>query len=171
METAGLEPGLARSRLAREPEVRGRCRVEHSGRYWSLVTQENIDLVQRWMESFDGDADVFRGTLHPDIEWCPFEDNHTPSYGIEGAMRIRNGWRDAWDEMQADLEQIVEAGDSVVASVHVTGVGKSSGAKVDVRLHLHFKIRDERIAYIFEHTQRAAALEAAGLSADISSSS
>ena len=135
------------------------------------MTQENLDIVQRWLASFDGDADVFRGTLHPDIEWCPFEDNHTPSYGIGGAMRIRNGWLDAWDEMQADLEQFVEEGDRVVAAVHVTGRGKSSGAEVDVRLYLLFKIRDEKIAYIFEHTERAAALEAAGLSADISSSS
>jgi ketosteroid isomerase-like protein len=135
------------------------------------VTQENVELVNRWMESFVDDADVFRDTLHPDIEWCPFEDNHTPSYGVEGAMRIRNGWLDAWEEMQADLEQIVENGDSVVASIHVTGRGKSSGVEVDVRLHMLFKIRDEKIAYIFEHTDRAAALEAAGLSADISSSS
>jgi ketosteroid isomerase-like protein len=137
----------------------------------ALVTQENVELVNRWMESFVDDADVFRDTLHPDIEWCPFEDNHTPSYGVEGAMRIRNGWLDAWEEMQADLEQIVENGDSVVASIHVTGRGKSSGVEVDVRLHMLFKIRDEKIAYIFEHTDRAAALEAAGLSADISSSS
>jgi ketosteroid isomerase-like protein len=136
-----------------------------------LVTTENIELVQRWLESFDGDTDVFRSTLHPDIEWCPFEDNYTPSYGIEGAMRIRNGWLDAWDEMRADLEQVVEEGESVVASVHVTGRGKSSGVEVDVRLHLLFKVRDDKVAYIYEHTDRAAALEAVGLSADISSSS
>jgi ketosteroid isomerase-like protein len=135
------------------------------------VTQENVELVNRWMESFVDDADVFRDTLHPDIEWFPFEDNHTPSYGVEGAMQIRNGWLDAWEEMQADLEQIVENGNSVVASIHVTGRGKSSGVEVDVRLHMLFKIRDEKIAYIFEHRDRAAALEAAGLSPDISSSS
>jgi ketosteroid isomerase-like protein len=119
------------------------------------------------MATFDGDADVFRDTLHPDIEWCPFEDNHTPSHGIEGAMRIRNGWLEAWDEMHVDLEQIVEEGDTIVASVHVTGRGKSSGVEVDTRVHLLFKTRDEKIAYIFEHTERAAALAAAGLPADI----
>ena len=130
------------------------------------MTQGNVEVVNRWMESFVDDADVFRDTLHPDIEWFPFEDNHTPAYGIEGAMQIRNRWLDAWEEMQGDLEQIVENGDSVVASNHVTGRGKGSGVEVDVRLHMHFKIRDEKIAYIFEHTERAAALEAAGLSAD-----
>ena len=135
------------------------------------MTDGNLDLVKTWLRSFDGDADVFRSTMHPDIEWRPFEDNHTPSHGIEGAMRIRNGWLDAWDEMQIHIEQVVEEGDSVVVSLHVTGKGKSSGVEVDVRLHLLFRIREEKIAYIFEHTERAAALEAAGSSADISSSS
>jgi ketosteroid isomerase-like protein len=108
-------------------------------------------------------ADAFRDTIHPEIEWFPFEDNHTPSYGVGGAMRIRNGWLDAWDEMTADLEHD-EAGDSVVATVHVTGRGKSSQVEVDVRLHLHFKVQDQKIIYVFEHTDRAEALEAAGLS-------
>src|ERR671934_2117781 len=127
------------------------------------MSQANVELVQRWIESFDSDANAFRDTLHPEIEWFPFEENHTPSYGIGGAMRIRNQWLDAWDEMRADLEEIVEDGDSVVASVHVSGRGKSSGVEVDVRLHLHFEVRDGKIVYIFEFTDRSAALEAIGL--------
>jgi ketosteroid isomerase-like protein len=130
------------------------------------MTPNNTDLVQTWMATFDGDSDVFRDTLHPDIEWYPFEDNHTPSHGIEGAMRIRNGWLEAWDEMHVDLEQVVEEGDTIVASVHVTGRGKSSGIEVDTRIHLLFKNRDGKIAYVFEYTERAAALAAAGLPAD-----
>jgi ketosteroid isomerase-like protein len=124
------------------------------------VAHQNLELVNTWMENFAGDADVFQDTLHPDIEWCPFEDNHTPSHGIEGAMRIRNGWLDAWDEMEVDMEQVVEGDDGIVASVHVTARGKTSGAEVDTRLHLLFRVRDHKIAYIFEHTDRAAALEA-----------
>jgi len=30
------------------------------------------------------------GHIHPEIEWSPFEESHTPSYGVEGALRIRN---------------------------------------------------------------------------------
>jgi hypothetical protein len=83
-----------------------------------------------------------RDTLHPGVEWYPFEDNHTPSQGVEGAMRIRNGWRDAREERQIAIEQGVDSDDCVIVSIHVTGWGKSS-----------------------EHTDRVAALEAAGLSA------
>jgi ketosteroid isomerase-like protein len=75
-------------------------------------------------------------------------------------MRIRNGWLDAWEEMEVEVEDIVDQGDQVVASLHVWGRGKSSGAEVDVMLHLHFQVRDDKIVYLYEHTDKRAALEA-----------
>src|SRR4051812_26568572 len=102
----------------------------------------NRELVERWMAEFAGDRDVFQETLHPDIVWFPFEDNHTPSHGIEAAMRVRDGWLDSWEEMHAEIEDLVEQGDSVVASTHVRARGRASGVEVDVRLYLHFRVRD-----------------------------
>jgi ketosteroid isomerase-like protein len=127
------------------------------------MSQANVELVHRWMASFDSDADAFRGTLHPEIEWFPFEDNHTLSPGIEGALRVREHWLDSWDEMQITFEEIVDQSDDVIASIHVTARGRGSGIEVDTHLHLHFKVRDEKIVYVFEHTDRRKALEAAGL--------
>jgi ketosteroid isomerase-like protein len=128
------------------------------------MSEENVEVARRWLGTFSDDADGFASTLHPEIEWFPFEDNHMPSYGIEGGMRIRNHWMDAWDDMQVDVEDVAEQGQNVVVSVHVTGRGKGSGVEVDVRLHLHFKVRDGKIVYVFEHEDKGAALEAAGLS-------
>jgi ketosteroid isomerase-like protein len=121
------------------------------------------DLVRRWLTAFAEDADAFREALHPDIEWFPFEENHTPSRGIDAGMRIRNQWVGAWEEMQAELEDLVEKGESVVATVHVVGIGKASGVQVDTRLYLHFKVRDDKIVYLYEYEERQPALEAVGL--------
>ena len=128
------------------------------------MSHENVELVKRWLGSFDSDPAAFRDTLHPEIEWFPFEDNHSPSHGADAAMRIRSQWLDAWDELRADLEEVRDEGDSVVASIHVVNRGKTSGVEVDVRLYVHFKIRDSKIVYLFEHTDKATALEAVGLS-------
>jgi ketosteroid isomerase-like protein len=125
------------------------------------MSQENV--VRRWFEAFTEDADAFRDVLHPDIEWFPFEENHTPSHGIDGGMRIRNQWMGAWDEMQAELEDLVEKGESIVATVHVMGRGKASGVEVDTRLYLHFKVRDDKVIYLYEYVERKPALEAVGL--------
>jgi ketosteroid isomerase-like protein len=43
------------------------------------------------------------------------------------------------------------------------GRGRVSGVEVDVHLHMHFKVRDGKIIYVFEYEDQAAALKAAGL--------
>jgi hypothetical protein len=58
---------------------------------------------------------------------------------------------------------MIEQGDSVVALVHITARGKASGVEVDVRFYAQFKVRDDKVVYIYDHGDRAAALEAAGL--------
>ncbi len=126
------------------------------------MSQENIDLVRRWVWAFENDRDAFRDTLHPEIEWRPFEESHTPSHGHEGALRIRDEWLATWDEHRIELEEVVDKGDSVVASLHVTARGGASGVEVDVRLYGHFKVRDGRVVYLYEHEDKAEALEAAG---------
>jgi ketosteroid isomerase-like protein len=129
------------------------------------MSQGNVELVRRWLWAFENDTGAFRDALHPEIEWSPFEDSHTPSHGVEEAVRIRNQWLDAWDEHRVDIEEVIEQGDSVVASLHVTARGRTSGVEVDVGLYPHFKLRDGKVVYVFEYEDRAAALEAAGLRA------
>ena len=62
------------------------------------MSQEKVrtETVQTWFEAFTDDPDAFRHTLHPEIEWFPFEDNHglwrrrgdaNPSYWLEGRGR------------------------------------------------------------------------------------
>ncbi len=80
-------------------------------------------------------------------------------------MQNRNEWLDTWDEHRFDVEELIEEGDSVIASVHLMARGRTSGVEVDVRIYPEFKIRDAKVAYIFDHEDMAAALEAAGLSA------
>jgi hypothetical protein len=127
------------------------------------VSQENVELARRCLWALENDTDAFRDTLHPEIEWFPFEENQRRLYGVEAAMRNRNEWLDTWDEHHIDLEEVIEQGDSVVALIHITATGKASGVKTDVRFYPHIKIRDHRIVYIFDHRDRTTALEAVGL--------
>jgi limonene-1,2-epoxide hydrolase len=127
------------------------------------MSQENAEIVRRWIWAFENDDAAFREATHPDIEWAPFEENHTVSHGLDGAMRIRNGWLDAWAEHRLDVEEMVDRGAGVVASLHITARGRGSGVEVDVRLHGHFKVRDGKVCYLFEHEEQAEALAAVGL--------
>jgi ketosteroid isomerase-like protein len=128
------------------------------------MSQENVETVRRGMLAFDNDTDIFLQLTHPEIKWMPYEDNHTPSNGLDGATRIRNGWLDAWDEHRLEIEETRDGGgDDVVATVHLIGRGKGSGVEVDVRLYGHVKVRDGKVVYLYEHEDRVAALAAVGL--------
>jgi len=128
------------------------------------MSQQNVDIVRRWMWAFANDEAAFRELTHPEIEWAPFEDNHTVTRGLDGAMGIRAAWLDAWAEHQLAVEEVLDGGgDDLVATVHLVGRGRGSGVEVDVRLHGHMKVTDGKISYLFEHEERAAALAAAGI--------
>src|SRR4051794_6211490 len=131
------------------------------------MRRENVETatVQLWFASFPVDADAFRETLHPDVKWFPFEDNHSPSQGIDGAMRVRSHWLESWEDQDIELEDFTAQDGNVVVTCHVTARGRGSGVEVDTRLHFHFRLRDDKIVHIYEHLDRAEALEAAGITA------
>jgi hypothetical protein len=133
------------------------------------MSQENVrvknEVIRRWLWALENDTAAFRATLHPEIEWFPIDENRRRLYGIEAALRNRNEWFEAWDEHRLEVDEVAAEGDSFVGLVHITARGKISGAEVDVRFYAHVKLRDDKVVYIYDHSDRAAALEAAGLSA------
>ena len=127
------------------------------------MSRENVEVVRRWFWAFENDTEAFRDTLHPQIEWYPIEEDNTPNLGIEAAVRNRNEWLDTWDSHRFDWEVVAEEGENVVVAVHITARGKASGVEVDARFYGHVKVRDGKVAYIYDHGDREAALEAMGL--------
>jgi ketosteroid isomerase-like protein len=131
------------------------------------MSQENVEIrneaVRKFFAAFESGDEAFRETLHPDIEWYPIEENRTPTRGVDAALWNRNAWLDTWEEHDLDIEEVVEEGDRVVAHVHITARGRGSGVEVDVRFYAQFKVRDGKVVYIYDHEDRAEALEAVGL--------
>jgi len=128
------------------------------------MSQENVDIVRRCLETFETDEDAWLQTLDPELEWYPIEDGHIRRLGHEAALGVRRRWLESWDDHQVDVEEVKDGGDSVVVGQHLSGRGKGSGLEVDFRVYLHFKLRDGRVSYVYEYADRGEALEAAGLS-------
>jgi ketosteroid isomerase-like protein len=127
------------------------------------MSSVNADLLRRWIWAFEHDADTFVALAHPAIEWAPFEQNHTVFRGVDEALGIRSGWLDTWAEHRIALEEMIDGGDEFVVAMHLTARGRESGIEVDVRLYPHVKLRDGKVAYVYEHEDRAQALRASGL--------
>ncbi len=131
------------------------------------VSEEILEIrneaVRRFLSAFDGDREAFRETLHPEIEWYPIEKERRVDKGVDAATRNRDQWLETWDEHKLDVEEVVEDGDDVVALIHLIGRGGSSGVEVDVRFWAQFRVRDGKVAYIYDHEDRDAAIRAAGV--------
>jgi ketosteroid isomerase-like protein len=122
------------------------------------------DAVRRFLAAFEEDDDAFARTLHPeDFTWCPIDENRVALHGIDAAIRNRDAWLDTWDDHRLDVDEVVEEGDSFVGLIHITARGKGSGARADVHFYAQIRTRDGKVAYIYDHEDRADALEAAGL--------
>ena len=81
-----------------------------------------------------------------------------------------DGFRDAWldwtspfETFRIDVDEVIEAGDTVVSLAHQTGRTKTGGVEVETAAAAVMMIRDGRISRIEFHLDQAAALRAAGL--------
>jgi ketosteroid isomerase-like protein len=128
------------------------------------MSQENVEIVRRNVETFEHGEEAWLSTVDPEAEWYPLEEGHSLSRGHEAAIRVRRSWLENWEGHQIDLEEMKDGADSVVACLHLTGRGKLSGVEVDIRVYMHYKLRDGEIVYVYEYEDRGEALEAAGLS-------
>jgi ketosteroid isomerase-like protein len=127
------------------------------------MSQENVEIVRRSIEAFQHDEEAWLSMADPAIVWHPIEEGHIPSGGHESAIGVRRRWLEGWEGHQIDVEETEDGADSVVACVHLTGRGKRSGVEVDLRVYIHYKLRDGKIVYVYEYADRGEALEAAGL--------
>jgi ketosteroid isomerase-like protein len=129
------------------------------------MSQENVEVVRRAVETYGSDVEAWLDTLDPAIRWYPSEEHHSLVLGREAARKSHDRWMETFDEETygAEAKELRSKGEDVFAVVHVWGQGRGSGIEIDDRAYIHFKVRDGKIVYCYEYDVRDEALEAAGL--------
>ena len=136
------------------------------------MSQGNVEIVRQLLEAnrsgpADATTEVAIGLTHPNIEFRSLVAavEGATYRGHEGARRYFEDMGDAWQEWRNDAEEIVEIGpDAVLIENRFRGVGKGSGAEVEVRSAILFVLSDDKVSHIHSYATRREALEAAGLS-------
>jgi uncharacterized protein len=132
------------------------------------MSQENVELVRHFFAAYDRDGpDGLAEFWHPDINWRAAEGALDDVGLMEGPDAMRDyyrQWEETFEKIRAEVEELIDAGDRVVAVVRGIGRMKESDAEVDIRYAIVFTIRDGKIAQGREYFTRDEALEAAGLS-------
>jgi ketosteroid isomerase-like protein len=114
-----------------------------------------------------GNFDLVSELLDPSIVWTAIEG--APDAGTyRGVNRVRAYMQDWLDEFDfnegddAEIEQSIEVGERLVCLQHVTGTGKRSGLRSEIRYACVYTFAgDERIVQVNEYATLDEALEAA----------
>jgi ketosteroid isomerase-like protein len=129
------------------------------------VSQANVEIVRRAFAfgmQGRGDPAEALADFHPDVVLNSFEE--PASSGRDAVRENLERWKSAWEEVEATAEEFIDAGDRVIVTAYFRGRGRGSGIEVDARFYEVYTLRDGTIVQIDEFTDRARALEAAGLS-------
>jgi ketosteroid isomerase-like protein len=109
------------------------------------------DLAERWW--------------HPEIEYR--EDPRWPGAstyrGREEVVAAWNGYLEIFGEVNMQPEEVIDAGDELVALVRVSGVSKGADVPVDHTWGYVCRIRDGQLAYQRAYWDPDEALAAAGV--------
>jgi ketosteroid isomerase-like protein len=129
------------------------------------MSQENVELVRRGIAS----ADSFWALLDEDVV---FDTRNYPGLDIYGTPVVvgrkavidytRPYWG-TWDGYHLDAEELFDAGSSVVGVVRERGRGKGGGVPFDRRWAQVWTFSRGRIIRWEHFSDKAEALEAAGL--------
>jgi ketosteroid isomerase-like protein len=131
------------------------------------MSQENLKFV------LDGYARFNAGERKPEL-WFWNEDaeyhasredpDAAVHRGIDAVRAQFARWTDAYPDLTVEPLEAKENGDKVFLWVRFSGHGEGSGAPVEMELAHVITMRDGKAARTVEYSDRAEALEAAGLS-------
>jgi ketosteroid isomerase-like protein len=134
------------------------------------MSAENVELIRTWTDAFNRrDFDAMVDWLDSDVElheW-PTAPGAEVYRGPDGALRAIDNWFEVWEWMHIDVEDIVDAGDRVLVTLHQRAKGKGSAIEVEIRSFNVYTFRGGRITRIELFTEEQPALEAAGLTEEV----
>jgi ketosteroid isomerase-like protein len=141
------------------------------------MSAENVELVRQLYEWFAAreNAKPFE-VYDPDIEWDvsrQFATGPVPGFGVgfdqvyrghEGVRSFWRQWLEAWESIEFRLDDLIDAGDEVVALLWQVNRGRASGVEVLVGEWAQvWTVRDRKVVRMRAFRDRADALRAAGL--------
>ena len=134
------------------------------------MSQENVEVVRRLYEAIGrGDSATVLALYHPDVE-CDVSRSPLPRLiggdgfrGHDGLRRFFRERAEAWENIEDNCEQLIDAGTDVLALVTVRGRGRTSGIEVETAMTGVWTIRDGKIVRVVWFGSHDEALEAVGL--------
>jgi ketosteroid isomerase-like protein len=135
------------------------------------MSQENVEIVRRiYAAATRRDAAAVFALYDPEVELdaSRIGVSNRPSgadayHGHDGLRDFFREWHEAWGEVEYDYEELIDAGEQVIAVVTRHARGRASGIEVVRPFTLLWTLRDGRVVRVVWFLTREEAFEAAGL--------
>jgi ketosteroid isomerase-like protein len=129
------------------------------------MSQENVERVRRGYEHFNRTGEVDYSGLDPEVVYDVSRRTFDPLVyrGHEGVREFVALIREQWATMRLEFQEFVDAGDKVVVSIRLIGVGKESGVETTANAAHVWTFRDGKVVRQTTFQTMDEALEAAGL--------
>ena len=131
------------------------------------MSQENVEVVRR-CNRFWGEGDFVQASelFDPEVVIDFSQNVFNPDVyrGYEGLMRLVSAVHEMWDTFKVETEEVIDAGETVVAAVRLSGRGGRSGVATRMLGFQVWTLRDGRVLRMKgDYRNREQALEAVGL--------
>ena len=133
------------------------------------MSQENVAIVRDAFESaLAGDQEKMAQLVDPEVEFHGTVGGLQEGQIAHGQSEIDQTFEsedlEAWEERRLEAEEFIDAGDNVVVLLHEYRRGKGSGVELETDTAVVVAVSGGRVVRIQGYMDRAAALEAVGLS-------
>ena len=133
---------------------------------------DNVATVRRLYEAVARrDSETVLAIYHPQLEWDHTRNEavaavlggKTTYHGHEGLREWSRDWYEAWESVEADLIEVIDAGEQVVVVLDYRGRGRASGVEVEfTRMAGVLTLSEGRVVRAAWFRARDEALEAIG---------
>jgi ketosteroid isomerase-like protein len=133
------------------------------------MSRENVEAVHAMYVAFNragesGDfASYVREVWDAECEYQPVEE-YEPVRGHDALEEWHDRWFEVWVEFQAEVDDVVDAGDAVFSAITVRARGRQPGVELTQRFFHVITVREGKLLRMTEYLDRSEALEAVGLS-------
>jgi len=126
------------------------------------LTAANLDLVRRIYEEFNATVELPRWALRDDVEWHPPADepDNGLRVGAEAVTAYVREWAATFDDYRAEVDELIDREDRVIAVVHLQGRIGDRGAPLSIPLTQVWTIDGDRIIRVREYRTKDEALAA-----------
>jgi ketosteroid isomerase-like protein len=128
------------------------------------MSADRIAVAKRMYDARNrGDVEAVLAECDPDVEWHPHLANlgGKPIFGHAGLREYLASLKQDWQSFHHEPEEFFDLGDKVVAFLHTSARGKSSGIDIDVRVGHVLTFKNEKVLRSVTYLDRDQALSAA----------